>query len=74
MTIRWLQPIRCQYVLDAVARRPVRLPVQGGAAADDGDCRHTDPSVWFTDLGACYRIVDRSGISVQRLKERYKEA
>jgi HK97 family phage major capsid protein len=34
----------------------------------------TDPSVWFTDLGACYRIVDRSGISVQRLKERYKEA
>lgn len=33
----------------------------------------TDASVWFVNLGQCYRIVDRGRLTVQRLVQRYAE-
>jgi HK97 family phage major capsid protein len=33
----------------------------------------TDPSVWFINVGMCYRVVDRQRITVQRLTQRYAE-
>lgn len=33
----------------------------------------TDPSIWFVNLQAAYRVVDRGPITVQRLTQRYAE-